>query len=113
MLLPKQKTGVWRQIEAVSNFTGVLPSWNCDSNCKWYQPDCKVWKEVWCTPEGKFTRCMGFPNQVEAGACIAAALNCSPTAPGGPVPYGACVGLVCGGAGASHAFRCAKDAGII
>lgn len=62
---------------------------------------------------GRFARCMGFPNAAEAGACATAATACVLTAFGGPIPYGLCVGAACGLAGAKHAYRCAKEAGII
>jgi hypothetical protein len=91
----------------------VLPAWNCGSKCKWYQPDCKAWKALWCTREGKFARCMGFPNPAEASLCLSAIPGCAVTAAGGPVPYGACLGALCGTAGAKHGYRCAKEAGFI
>jgi hypothetical protein len=113
MRLPIQAQPIMRGADfSKTTSDGIQPSWNCGSKCKWYQPDCYAWKAIWCTPEGKFARCMGFPNTAEAAVCLAAVLKCAPTAAGGPA-YGVCVGVACGAAGAAHSYRCAKDSGLI
>lgn len=114
MRLPIQAQPVMRGTDfSKATSDEIQPSWNCGSRCKWYQPDCYAWKALWCTPTGKFARCMGFPNPTEAGACLAAVAACFPVAAGGPIPYGACLGSACGAAGAQHGYRCAKEAGLI
>lgn len=114
MRLPLSISPVQRQARIEGRIVSeIAPSWNCNSKCKRWQLDCKAWKELFCTQQGAFARCMGFPNEKEAAGCLAAVKACSVAAVAGPLPYGACVGIACGAAGASHSYRCAKETGII
>lgn len=97
----------------VATSAGIEPQWACDSRCKWHQLDCKAWKALNCSEEGRFARCMGFPSAADAGPCIAAVAGCFPVAAAGPVPYGACLGVACGSAGVAHGHRCAKESGLL
>lgn len=52
---------------------------------------------------------MGFPSPAESGPCIAAVAGCFPVPAAGPIPYGTCLAVACGTAGAAHGYRCAKE----
>jgi hypothetical protein len=91
MKLPKVSASIDRLgVKRSADIAGVLPS-------DW----------------GGFITCMGFPNPLEAGACLGALAACVPTVAAAGAGYGICVGAACGAAGAAHAYRCAQTNGLI
>lgn len=87
MKLPKMSGGVGRFGTSVienNSQEGILPSWHCDSRCKWHQVDCKAWKAINCG-DGCRVACRSAQAAGVAGcatlsgpaaaACIAAAVE--------------------------------------
>jgi hypothetical protein len=85
MKLPKVSGGVGCRLqEHQQNVeSGIYPSWHCDSNCKWYQADCRAWKAINCgdgcrvacrTAQAAAVAACGT-GTIAAAACIAAAVE--------------------------------------
>ena len=72
MKLPIQSRPIIRSSGfSKTSTTGVQPSWDCDSNCKWYQPDCYAWKEVNCNETLACVPWWGHPYMVQLVAVMA------------------------------------------